>query len=180
MKNAAKFITSIIVCQLAGLSGLILATPAISGWYSYLQKPSFNPPDWIFGPAWTILYLLMGISLYIVWSKNWVVRDFGKFQRKAWNHWSEKLWVGSWKKQNLIAIFILQLVLNALWTVIFFGLKSPGLAFFEILMIWFAILYTIVNFYRVSKLAALLLVPYISWVSFAAVLNLAVWQVNYF
>ncbi len=122
---------------------------------------------------------LMGISLYLVWSKNWQISMPADSQtQKVWNRFSEKLWFGTWREENAVLIFILQLVLNVLWSVIFFGLKLPGLAFFELLMLWFAILYTIVNFYRISKPASYLLLLYIFWVSFAGYLNFLVWRMN--
>lgn len=175
-----KLLISIIICQLAGVIGSIFTTPSISTWYALFQKPDFMPPNWLFAPAWITLFLLMGISLYLVWAKNWSVRvsESQSPAKKAWNPISEKLWVGAWKEENSIAIFILQLILNILWSVIFFGLKLPGPAFFEILMLWFAILYTIINFYRISKIAAYLLIPYILWVTFAAFLNFSIWQLN--
>lgn len=176
MKKIIKLILSIVICQLAGVIGAVFTTPQIKTWYVALNKPSFNPPGWIFSPVWTILFLLMGISLYLVWSKNWAVKDSGSFEKM--NLVSKKLWTGSWKEENIVAIFALQLILNILWSVIFFGLEYPGLAFFELLMLWFAILYTIVNFYRASKLSAYLLVPYILWVSFAGVLNFMIWMLN--
>jgi translocator protein len=179
MKNYPKLAISIIVCEAAGLIGSFFTAPAIGSWYYFLNKPSFNPPNWIFAPVWTILFLLMGVSFYLVWLKKWSIReDAESSDRKAWNPVSEKLWTGSWKEENAFMIFVLQLVLNVLWSVIFFGLKFPGIAFFEILMLWFAIFYTIVNFYRISKTAAYLLIPYILWVSFAAFLNFSIWQLN--
>ncbi len=179
MKNIIKLIISILICELAGVLGSLFTTPAIKTWYAFLEKPSFSPPNWIFAPVWTLLYLLMGISLYLVWVKNWHIEvKAGEAEQKTWNPISRKLFTGSWREENAVAIFVLQLVLNILWLVIFFGLKSPGLAFFEILMLWFAILYTIVNFYRVSKPASFLLFSYILWVTFAAVLNFSVWQLN--
>ena len=175
-----KFIVSILVCQLAGIIGSFFTAPAIpTSWFTELKKPSFFPPNWLFAPAWTFLYLLMGISLFLVWKKNWgIIIPAGEQEKKAWNPFSTKLWRGSWREENAIFIFALQLVLNILWSVIFFGLRSPGIAFFEILMLWVAILYTIVNFYRRSKPAAYLLIPYILWVSFAALLNFSIWQLN--
>jgi tryptophan-rich sensory protein len=174
-----KLFISVIVCQLAGVLGSIFTAPAIGSWYASLNKPFFNPPNWIFAPAWILLYFLMGISLYLVWKNNWKIQvPAEQTGKKAWNPLSTKLWIGSWKEENAVAIFVLQLVLNALWSVIFFGLKMPGLAFFEILMLWFAILYTIINFYRISKTASYLLIPYILWVSFATVLNYFVWMLN--
>jgi tryptophan-rich sensory protein len=179
MKNNAKLIISILICELVGVLGSIFTTPAIKSWYFFLEKPFFSPPNWVFAPVWTVLFLLMGISLYLVWAKNWVSKvPVGKPEWKSWNPISAKLWTGSWKEENAVAIFVLQLVLNILWSVIFFGLKLPGLAFFEILMLWFAILYTIINFYRISKSASFLLLPYILWVTFATILNLAVWRLN--
>lgn len=175
-----KIIISIIICESAGVIGSIFTTPSIPTWYASLQKPDFVPPNWLFAPAWITLFLLMGISLYLVWVKKWVSEiPTDHSARKPWNPISEKLWLGSWREENAIAIFILQLVLNILWSAIFFGLKLPGLAFFEILMLWFAILYTIINFYRISKMAAFLLVPYILWVTFAAFLNFSIWQLNF-
>ena len=179
VKFMKKLFISIIVCQLAGVLGSIFTAPAIGEWYYLLNKPSFSPPNWVFAPAWILLYFLMGISLYLVWKNNWKIQGLTEqVGKKAWNPLSTKLWTGSWKEENVAAIFALQLILNALWSVIFFGLRMPGLAFFEILMLWFAILYTIINFYRISKTASYLLIPYILWVSFAAVLNFAVWMLN--
>jgi len=177
--NIFKLITSILICQLAGVIGSFFTAPAIGTWYARLERPSFNPPNWLFAPVWIILFLLMGISLYLVWQKNWKSEvSVSEQEKKSWNPFSTKLWRGPWREENAIAIFAIQLVLNILWSVIFFGLKSPGIAFIEILMLWFAILYTIVNFYRISKPAAYLLIPYILWVSFASILNFFVWWLN--
>jgi len=177
--NLLKFFASIIICEMAGAVGAVFTTPEINSWYKSLNKPSFNPPNWIFGPVWTTLFVLMGISLYLVWSKKFIVRNELKLpKRKAWNPWSQNFLSGSLKKANIILIFILQLVLNILWSVIFFGTHSAGAAFFELLMLWFAIIFTIINFYRVSKVSAWLLLPYILWVSFAGILNLAIFLLN--
>jgi len=154
MKNIIKLLISIVICQAAGLIGSIFTIPAISSWYKSLQKPFFNPPNWIFSPVWIFLFLLMGISLYLVWNR------------------------GARENQKAIIIFGVQLVLNILWSIIFFGLKSPGLAFLEIIILWLAILLTIISFYKISKTAGLLLVPYILWVSFALILNFSIWQLN--
>ena len=121
----------------------------------------------------------MGISLYLSWKNNWEVKNpVFQGKRKAWNSWSERLWTGDLQKQNVIAIFGVQLILNVLWSFVFFGLKFPGLAFFELLALWFAVLYLIVNFYRISKTAAYLLLPYMLWISFAVYLNFSIWQLN--
>ena len=178
-KNILKLIASIIICGFAGVFGSVFTMPEITGWYAELIKPSFNPPDWVFGPVWTILYLLMGISLFLVWKNNWkIINQIIKPSRKAWNRWSEKLWVGDWKKQNAIGLFVLQLFFNILWSMVFFGFHSLAWGFAIILMLWFSIIYVIVNFYRISKPAAWLLVPYLLWVSFAAVLNFAIFWLN--
>ncbi|MCX6764719.1 MAG: tryptophan-rich sensory protein [Candidatus Nealsonbacteria bacterium] len=178
-KKIFKFIVSIIICQMAGFVGAIFTMPQIEGWYKYLNKPSFTPPGYFIGLVWTILFFLMGISLYLVWSKNFKCQISDKDKKiKAWNRFSEKLWIGAWREENAVLIFIFQLILNILWSILFFGLQSPGLAFIELLMLWWAILYTIANFYRISKPAAYLLIPYIAWVSFAGVLNFILWRMN--
>jgi len=177
--KALKLFSAIIICELAAVVGSVFTVSEIKGWYSLLEKPTFNPPNWIFGPVWSILFLLMGVSLYFVWVEKFEVKNqLGITKKKAWNEWSEKLWVGEWQKINIVVVFALQLVLNILWSVIFFGMHNPGLAFFELLILWFSIIYTILNFYRVSKIAAYLLIPYILWVSFAGVLNLVIWLLN--
>ena len=177
--NLIKLFASIIICELAGVVGAVFTTPAINSWYITLNKPSFNPPNWIFGPVWTILFVLMGISLYLVWSKKLEVKNELNFKgKKPWNKLSQKFLSGSWQKANIILIFATQLILNIVWSFIFFGAHSPSVAFFEILMLWTAILFTIINFYRVSKTAAYLLIPYILWVSFASFLNYFIWVLN--
>lgn len=177
--NLVKLFTSIIICELAGVVGAIFTTPEINGWYKGLNKPFFNPPSWIFGPAWTTIFILLGISLYLVWIKKWIPQNKVNFRgKKLRNKLSQKLLSGSWQKANIIIIFWIQIFLNILWSVIFFGFHSPGVAFFELLMLWFAIIFLIINFYRVSKTAGWLLLPYILWVSFAGILNLFIWILN--
>jgi benzodiazapine receptor len=148
--------SSIIVCQLAGFIGSIFTTPAIPRWYANINKPSFNPPNWVFAPVWTTLYLLMGIALFLV-------------LRKGFNEKGIKI---------AVAVFALQLVLNSLWSYLFFGLESPFAAFIEIIFLWASILISIILFFRMSWVAGALLIPYILWVSFASVLNFAIWQMN--
>ena len=178
-QNIINLSISIIICEFAGVIGSIFTFPAIGAWYKNLNKPVFNPPSWIFGPVWTFLFLLMGISFYLVWKEKWVVKNkIGIANKKSWNVLSTKLWEGDWQKVNIITIFFVQLVLNICWSIIFFGARSPAVAFFELLALWFAILFTIINFYRVSKTAAYLLMPYILWVSFAGVLNFVLWIIN--
>ena len=151
-----KLVASIILCQLAGLIGSIFTTPAIPTWYESLKKPFFSPPNWIFGPVWVSLYLLMGISLFLIW------------QRRENNPQAKK---------GLILFFI-QLILNAFWSVAFFGLRSPLLGLIDIVLLWIAILLTIKSFFGISKTAALLILPYILWVSFAVLLNFSLWILN--
>ncbi|OGZ34582.1 MAG: TspO protein [Candidatus Portnoybacteria bacterium RBG_19FT_COMBO_36_7] len=151
-----KLAVSILVCQGAGIIGSFFTLPAISTWYTTLLKPGFNPPNWIFAPVWTLLFLLMGISLYLIWNRG--LRD--KETKKA------------------IFIFGVQLILNMIWSVLFFGLQSPLYAFIEIIILWFAILLTIISFYKIFKAAAYLLLPYILWVTFASALNFSILILN--
>jgi tryptophan-rich sensory protein len=175
--NFTRLLVSIIICEVAGAAGSFFTLPAIKTWYAGLNKPGFNPPSWIFAPVWTTLFLLMGVSLYLVWQKNFTAEKPYSGKIKVWNKLSEKF-LARWQKANAVLVFSVQLGLNILWSSIFFGLHQPGVAFFELLMLWFAILYAIINFYRISKPAGYLLVPYILWVSFAALLNFNIWILN--
>lgn len=158
--NIGKLLAAILLSQMAGIIGSAFTISAIPTWYADLIKPSFSPPNWIFGPVWTTLYTLMGISLYLVWNT--------KLKEKS------KL---AWKKESL-NIFYAQLILNTLWSIIFFGIKNPELAFVGILLMWALIAATIFKFYRISKASAYLLVPYLLWVSFATLLNFAIAYLN--
>jgi len=140
----------------AALLGSVFTGNAIPDWYANLNKPFFTPPNWLFGPVWTILYLLMAISAFLIWQKG----------------------LDSPAVKIALVLFLLQLILNGLWTPLFFGLKMPLVAFIEILLLWTAIGLTILAFARVSIPAALLLLPYLLWTSFAAVLNCALWLLN--
>jgi benzodiazapine receptor len=151
-----KLAVSILICQLAGIIGSFFTVSSVGTWYVGLAKPSFNPPNWVFFPVWTTLFVLMGISLYIVWDNG----------------------IKSKQSKTAITIFGVQLALNTLWSILFFGFKSPLFAFIEIIFLWTAILLTILYFYRISKPAAYLLIPYILWVSFAAVLNFSIFYLN--
>jgi len=154
LKGWMKWSLSVLVCLGAGAVGSIATAPNISVWYASLHKPFFNPPNWIFGPVWSTLYVLMGTSFYLVWRK------------------------GSQENRHLLTDFALQLVLNILWSFIFFGWKHPAWAFAEILLLWSVILWVMVGFYNVSKLATWLLAPYLAWVSFASLLNYYIWRLN--
>jgi len=154
--NVVKLVVSILICQLAGIIGSIFTAPSVATWYQAINKPSFNPPNWLFAPVWIILFLLMGISLYLIWQKGFV------------------------EKENKKALFwfILQLIFNVLWSFAFFGLQSPFYGLIVIVILWILILGTIFQFLKISKLAGKLLIPYILWVSFAALLNFSIWQLN--
>lgn len=156
MNTILKAAFAIFVCELAGIIGTVFTSPSITTWYATLTRPELNPPSWVFGPVWTTLFALMGIAAFLVWQKG---------LRRADVRFA--LW-----------IFAGQLVLNTLWSIIFFGLHSPGGALVEITLLWLTILATIVAFAKISKPAAWLLVPYIAWVSFASYLNFAIWTLN--
>lgn len=155
INNTFKLISSLIIPQLVGGLGSYFTIGSVKDWYPVLAKPALNPPAWIFGPVWTTLFLLMGYALYLVWKD-----ESGKNKRLA--YWA----------------FGIQMVLNALWSIIFFGLHSPGGALLEMIFLWLAILATIITFAKISKPAAWLLAPYILWVSFAGYLNFAIWALN--
>ena len=179
MKNWMKFIVSILICQAALAIGFSFASPAGANWYSY-EGLAFTPPNWILTPGAIVLFLLMGLALYLAWQKNWRVGEQGTLvnkMEKSWNPISEKLWSGSWREENAVAIFAVQLILTILWPAVYFGLKFPGLAFFEVLMLWVAVIYAIMNLHRISKVAAYLLVPYFIAVSLVGYLNFSIWQV---
>lgn len=169
MKNSKHILTIIfwlILPQLFGIIGSVFTAFLVKTWYPMLIKPSLNPPDWVFGPVWTILFLFMGIAAYYVWSTSAKATGGQVSGRKNKN------------VKVALAIFVGQLVLNTLWSILFFGLHRQDLALVEIVILWLAILATIISFYRISKTAAWLLVPYILWVSFAAYLNYSIWSLN--
>jgi tryptophan-rich sensory protein len=155
-RDAVRLVISIVVCEGAGLIGSIFTASAIPIWYASLVKPYFTPPNWLFAPAWLTLYLLMAISAFIVWR------------------------TGLDKRQVRVAlgIFVLQLVLNVLWSLAFFGLHSLLFGVIVILALWLAILLTIVRFFPISRAAGALLLPYIGWVTFAAILNISIRLLN--
>jgi benzodiazapine receptor len=156
VKDILKVIASIVICQLAGMIGAVATSASVQTWYVTLNKPFFTPPNWLFAPVWLTLYTLMGISLFLVW----------------------RLGVQNRPTKVALAIFGVQLLLNAFWSIAFFGLRSPLAGLSVILMLWIAIAATIVKFLPLSKPAGLLLVPYILWVSIAAALNLAIVLLN--
>lgn len=144
------------VCLLTGFLGSFVTKDSVSTWYANLSRPSFTPPDWTFGVVWPILYVMMGISAFLIW-------DMGLDKRQV---------------KIALGLFMLQLVLNSLWTPIFFGLHMISIALIEIVLLWVAILLTIFAFWRISRSFTFFLFPYILWVSFAVILNAALWYLN--
>ncbi|MBU1197771.1 tryptophan-rich sensory protein [Candidatus Micrarchaeota archaeon] len=151
-----KLVVSIGVSVLAGLIGGFFTSPAIPTWYAGLVKPWFTPPSWVFAPVWTVLYVLMGIALYLVWVN-------AKKKKEA---------------RRALPVFGAQLVLNALWSLAFFGWRTPFYGLVVIALLWMVLAFTLALFWRVDKRAGWLLVPYLVWTTFAAFLNLSIWQLN--
>ena len=156
MNNLVRLgIAVTIPLVVGGLSGFATAQ-GVRDWFPTLIKPSFNPPSWVFGPVWTLLYVMMGIAAFMVW-------------QKGWENGAVKIALG---------FFAFQLILNGLWSVLFFGMRMPALAFADIILLWASIGATVVFFWRVSPAAGMLLLPYEAWVTFAAVLNGSIWILN--
>ncbi len=153
---AAQLLAAIFLCQAAGVIGAIFTTAAIPTWYVTLLKPFFSPPNWVFGPVWTLLYTMMGVALFLIWQKRDI--DPRVHQALRW--------------------FTGQLVLNTLWSIVFFGQKDLWLAVGVILVLWYLIFKSIRQFLPISAWAGWLLAPYLAWVSFATVLNIAIAYLN--
>lgn len=151
----AGLVVFIVVCLGAGGLGAIATTPEIEGWYKTIEKPIWNPPDSVFGPVWTTLFVMMAIAAWLVWKSE-----------------------GFKAARMPIVLFAGQLSLNVAWSWIFFGMHEPGWAFAEIVILWLAIIATTVTFFRCSSVAGWLMVPYLAWVSFASVLNFTIWRLN--
>jgi tryptophan-rich sensory protein len=143
----------IIITLAVGLAAGMVSRP--DTWYFALSKPSWNPPAWIFAPVWILLYALMGAAAGFIW------------QRRAVS-----------QSTPALSLYVIQLILNIIWPLIFFGMHNPGLAFAEICLLWLAIMATLFTFWRVYRPAGILLIPYILWVSFATVLNFTIWRMN--
>jgi len=153
---AIGLVVSVAICFAAAAVGGIATSSAVdSDWFANLNKPSFNPPNWIFGPVWSLLYLLMGIA--------------------AWQVWKESGWVAA---KFALSWYGFHLLLNVAWSALFFGMRQPGWAAIEIVFLWISIAVSIILFYRHSKLASALLVPYLLWVTFASFLNWTIWWLN--
>lgn len=149
-----KYVFAIAICLAVGISSSFFTIADVKTWFVTINKPSWNPPSYLFAPVWTTLYVLMGIAWGIIWNSNTI------------------------EKPRAMQLFIIQLALNFFWSIIFFGMHNISLALFDIIALWVMILLTIFIFGRINKNAAWLLVPYISWVSFATLLNFAIWQLN--
>ena len=150
-----KLIFSIGICLYAGYAGSTFTASEVDTWYRLLDKPSFTPPDWVFAPVWTILYVLMGVSLFLVWRQG--IND---------------------ESRKAVMAFSAQLAINVSWSIVFFGLKSLSGGLIVISMLWIAIIITMIQFNRTSKLAAIILAPYLAWVSYAAMLNVSIVILN--
>ena len=149
-------IISLAICQFAGVIGSIFTYSSVNTWYAELEKPFFTPPDWVFAPVWMVLYTLMGVSAFLVWKRG----------------------LNDKKVRAGLEVFLLQLFLNSLWSFVFFGLKAPVLAMYLILVMWMAILWTMLKFRDVSKAAWRLLMPYLLWVGYAVLLNAGIVVLN--
>ena len=154
MNKWIRLVITILICQMAGIIGSVFTISSIPTWYASLNKPWFSPPNWLFGPVWITLFTLMGISLYLMWNR------------------------GLKSVKIPLTLFGVQLILNTVWSFLFFGLESPFIAFIEIIILWISIALTIISFYRISKKAGLILLPYIIWVSIATALNYYIWILN--
>jgi len=156
MHNGFKLVIAIALpLAVGGLSGYA-TTGGVSTWYPTLAKPSFNPPAWVFGPVWTLLYIMMGVAAFLVWRQGLTTEG----------------------ARIALTVFAVQLALNGLWSILFFGMQTPGWALVEIVLLWLAIIATIGLFWRVTPAAGMLLLPYLAWVSFATVLNASLWWLN--
>ncbi|MBN1622461.1 MAG: tryptophan-rich sensory protein [Endomicrobiales bacterium] len=146
-----KLSLSLLICHSAGFIGSIFTRSSVSTWYKTINKPSFTPPSWIFAPVWLTLYTLMGVSFFIIWEKGWQNNNV----------------------RNALIVFTIHLIVNALWSFAFFGMRSPIFGLMVILVLVILILYAMYLFYPISKLSFYLLIPYILWTTFAAFLNLS-------
>ena len=154
--SIVKLAVSIGVCLGAGALGSVFTALSVESWYRAIDKPAFTPPSWVFGPVWTLLYILMGIALFLVWRQGTDTPGV----------------------RTALTVFVIQLALNTLWSLLFFGLRRPLLGLIDIALLWAAILVTMVRFHPLSRTAAWLLAPYLAWVSYATALNFAIWRLN--
>ena len=155
MKKIFKLVISIFIPLFIGFLGSFFTASSVNSWYTAINKPSFTPPNWIFAPVWTTLFILIGLSFYFVW-----IKGFGRERKKA------------------VTVYFFQLLLNLSWSLFFFGLRSPLIGLIDIIALWFAVIANIIIFHRISKKAGYLLIPYLLWVSFAAILNFSIVILN--
>lgn len=155
-KNILTLAGALLIPQIIGLTGALFTSASIATWYATLTRPELAPPNWVFGPVWTLLFILMGIASFLILQKGYERRDV----------------------RIALSFYSAQLILNLLWSVLFFGARNPGLAFAEIVVLWLVLFLTIKKFWPLSKTSAYLLVPYILWVSFAGYLNYSIWMLN--
>ena len=154
-RSVIALVVAVAVSFGAGLVGSVFTARSVGEWYAGLARPAWTPPSWVFGPVWSALYLLMGVAAWVVWRKGGFAGQGGA-----------------------LALFGAQLVLNAAWSWLFFGMRAPGAAFAEIVILWALILATLIAFWRAAPLAGLLFLPYLIWVTFASALNFAIWRLN--
>ena len=157
MNKITRIAIAVIVCLAVGYSSSTFTKEGVATWYPTILKPSFNPPNWVFMPVWTLLFILMGVAAGLVWDK---IKEQNEEVKKA------------------LGFFLAQLILNAVWSYIFFGLKNPMLALIEIVLLWLMIYETYLKFTKINKTAGYLLIPYMAWVSFAGILNASIWWLN--
>jgi benzodiazapine receptor len=157
MNKTVRIVIALAVCLSVGYSASVITRPSIATWYVDLIKPSFNPPNWVFMPAWTLLYILMAVAAGLVWDK---IKEQNQEVKTA------------------LGFFLIQLTLNAIWSYVFFGLKNPLLALIEIALLELMIYETYLKFIKINKTAGYLLIPYMAWVAFAGILNASIWWLN--
>jgi benzodiazapine receptor len=157
MNKVVKIVIALVICLMVGYSASVVTRPSVESWYPTLIKPAFNPPNWIFMPVWTLLYILMAVAAGLVWDK---IKEQNQEVKVA------------------LGFFLIQLTLNAIWSYIFFGLKNPMLALIEIALLWLMIYETYLKFTKINKTAGYLLIPYMAWVAFAGILNASIWWLN--
>jgi len=155
-KDVLTLVISIVICQGTGFVGSLFTRSSIPTWYATLEKPPFTPPHWVFAPVWITLFSLMGIALFLIGRRG----------------------LGERKIRVALGAFCSQLIFNILWSALFFGLRSPLAGLIDITVLWIAIALTIFYFFKISKTAGVLLLPYLLWVSFAVVLNVSIWRLN--
>lgn len=157
MNKYVKIVIALLVCLAVGYSASTVTRPSVESWYPTIVKPVFNPPNWIFMPMWTLLYILMAVAAGLVWDK---IKQQTEEVKKA------------------LLFFIIQLTLNVIWSYLFFGLKNPLLALIEIVILWLMIYETYLKFVKINKTVGYLLIPYLAWVGFATILNASIWWLN--